>query len=57
MNHQITGFQCQRVDLVTALGRTSFSARDIADTVAREVCFGDDDKLAVATVKHQTGVR
>jgi len=44
-------------DLVTALGRTSFSARDVADTVAREVCFGDDDKLAVATVKHQTCVR
>ena len=57
MNHQITGFQRQWVDLVTALGRTSFSTRDIANTVAREVCFGDDDKLAVTTVKHQTGMR
>ena len=57
MNHQIASFQRQRVDLMTALGGTSFSARDVADTVAREVCFGDNDKLTVATVKHQTGVR
>ena len=57
MNHQIASFQRQRVDLMTALGGTSFSARDIADTVAREVCFGDNDKLAVAAVKHQASVR
>ena len=57
MNHQITGFQRQRVDLVAALGGTSFSARNVADAVAGQIGFGDDDELAVATVKHQTSVR